>query len=631
MTESLSRTALRALKSRLSRSPETLVPPAFSELWTPRRFTVFYGGRSSAKSWSIARVLLVRAAERRLRVLCCREIQGSIKESAFRLLADQIRSLGLEDAFDIGADKITGKNGSEFFFEGLRYNASKIRSYEGVDIVWVEEAQTVSERSWEELIPTIRKAGSHFYISFNPMTPEDPVYVRFVASNRRDVFAKKVGFADNPFFSPEMEAERAWCEATDPDGYAHIWLGEPRTVSDALILKGKFFAEAFEPDPAWAGPFHGLDYGFASDPTAAVRCYIDDATRTLYVSREFWQLHLELDAMPAALEAAIPGISRHVVYADSARPESSSYLSRNGLPSVRSVEKWPGSVDDGIAYLRSFTRIVIDPCATHLLDECRRYSFKTDRLTGAPLPEPQDKHNHLIDALRYAMSPVIRNQSTGGYFNRSALLENGEAVAATPNPMLIFATAAVTDRPGSAVGAVIWSYAPYHGNHLTLMDWDVSEVSEACSDEWLDALFVRMAEIYQELRPHGGYPVRLRIEKGDLYNALASPVADSIMRVREHFENVSFDVMADDPDTLLAPTLEQRASALRTLVNGGAYVKIAPDAYSNQVTHRSSTTNHLIAQLAGFRPGADQPQELVAAFLHGCAIVHDPSKHGGAQ
>ena len=629
MTESLSRTALRALKSRLSRSPETLVPPAFSELWTPRRFTVFYGGRSSAKSWSIARVLLVRAAERRLRVLCCREIQGSIKESAFRLLADQIRSLGLEDAFDIGADKITGKNGSEFFFEGLRYNASKIRSYEGVDIVWVEEAQTVSERSWEELIPTIRKAGSHFYISFNPMTPEDPVYVRFVASNRRDVFAKKVGFADNPFFSPEMEAERAWCEATDPDGYAHIWLGEPRTVSDALILKGKFFAEAFEPDPAWAGPFHGLDYGFASDPTAAVRCYIDDATRTLYVSREFWQLHLELDAMPAALEAAIPGISRHVVYADSARPESSSYLSRNGLPSVRSVEKWPGSVDDGIAYLRSFTRIVIDPCATHLLDECRRYSFKTDRLTGAPLPEPQDKHNHLIDALRYAMSPVIRNQSTGGYFNRSALLENGEAVAATPNPMLIFATAAVTDRPGSAVGAVIWSYAPYHGNHLTLMDWDVSEVSEACSDEWLDALFVRMAEIYQELRPHGGYPVRLRIEKGDLYNALASPAADSIMRVRGHFQNIHFDVVADDPDALLGATLEQRASALRTLVNAGTYVKIAPDAYSKQVTHRSSTTNHLIAQLAGFRPGADQPQELAAAFLHGCAIVHDPSKDGG--
>ena len=228
------------------------------------------------------------------------------------------------------------------------------------------------------------------------------------------------------------------------------------------------------------------------------------------------------------------------------------------------------------------------------------------------------------------MSPVIRNQPTGGYFNRSALLENGEAVAATPNPTLIFATAAVTDRPGSAVGAIIWSYSPYHGNHLSILDWDVAEVSEACSNDWLDSLFARAAELYEALRPHGGYPVRLRIEKGDLYNALASPAADSIMRVRGHFQNIHFDVVADDPDALLGATLEQRASALRTLVNAGTYVKIAPDAYSKQVTHRSSTTNHLIAQLAGFRPGADQPQELAAAFLHGCAIVHDPSKHGGA-
>src|SRR5262249_6161140 len=163
------------------------------------------------------------------------------------------------------------------------------------------------------------------------------------------------------------------------------------------------------------------------DPSAAVRCYIDDDTRTLYVTHEYWELGTDIDALPGALESAIPGIGRHVVYADSARPESTSYLARNGIPTARSAEKWPGSVDDGIAYLRAFAKIVVSPSCKHLLDECGSYNFKTDRLTGVPLPDPEDKNNHLIDALRYALSPLIRNLPVGGYLSRSALLVDGEA------------------------------------------------------------------------------------------------------------------------------------------------------------------------------------------------------------
>ncbi len=263
--------------------------------------------------------------------------------------------------------------------------------------------------------PQARQLALH---SFNPMTKADPVLKRFVESTPPNAIVRKVSYRDNPFMSPEAEAERQWLERTDPDAYRHVWEGFPREVSDALILRGKYVAESFEVQQSWAGPYHGLDYGFARDPSAALRCYVDDETRTLYVTHEFWALGAEIDALPTSLEAAIPGISRHVVYADSARPESTSYVARNGISNARSVEKWPGSVDDGIAYLRAFSRIVIDPSCRHLLDECGSYSFKTDRLTSVPLPEPLDANNHLIDALRYALSPLIRNQPSGGYFAR---------------------------------------------------------------------------------------------------------------------------------------------------------------------------------------------------------------------
>jgi phage terminase large subunit len=386
----------RGLRGDQKRARETLVPPAFAVLWQVIRFIVLYGGRSAAKSWSIARVLLVMGHDQPLRVLCCREIQGSIRESAYRLLCDQIHALELDDFYEIQADRIIGRNGSCFFFEGLRFNASKIRSYEGFDVVWVEEGQNVSDLSLETLLPTIRKAGSRFFISFNPMTRDDPVLRRFVEGRRTDVLAKKVSWRDNPYLSSEALAEKDWLERTDPDAYRHVWEGEPRTVSDALILRGKYSVEEFEVSPGWAGPYHGLDYGFSRDPTAALRCFVDDDTRTLYITHEFWQLGCDIDALYIALEGAIAGIGRHVVYADSARPESTSYLARNGIPSVRSAEKWPGSVDDGIAYLRAFARIVIHPRCKHFLDECNTYSFKTDRLTGVPLPEPEDKNNHCL-------------------------------------------------------------------------------------------------------------------------------------------------------------------------------------------------------------------------------------------
>jgi phage terminase large subunit len=407
------RALARRLASALERSRGTLVPPAFQFLWQTVRYIVLYGGRDAAKSWSIARTLLVMAEGRPLRVLCCREIQGSIKESAYRLLADQVHLLDLVDAFSVGADRITGRNDSEFFFEGLRFNANKIRSYEGIDIVWVEEAQSVSERSWEELIPTIRKPASRFYISYNPMTDSDPVHARFIAQPRADVLARKVSWRDNPYHSAEMEAERVWLLKTDPDAHAHVWEGEFQTHSDAQVFKGKYSIEAFEPTQGWSGPYFGADWGFSSDPTALVKCWVHE--RSLCIEHEAYAVKCDLDKTPE-LFGRIDGSEREIIRADSARPETISYMKQHGFPRMEGVEKWKGSVEDGIAHLRSYERIVVHPRCTHTAQEMRLYSYKVDRLSGNVMADVVDKNNHCIDALRYACLPLIKRKG-GSYFD----------------------------------------------------------------------------------------------------------------------------------------------------------------------------------------------------------------------
>jgi phage terminase large subunit len=607
----------RKLSAELKRAPELLVPIAFQFLWTVTRFLVAWGGRASAKSWSIARILIVLAHEQPLRILCTREIQGSIKESAYRLLCDQIELLGLSAEFDIQADSISHKNGSRFFFEGLRYNSSKIRSYEAIDICWVEEAQAVSELSWETLLPTIRKPGSRFFISFNPMDQDDPVTRRFVDATPPGCIAKKVSYRDNPFFSAESEAERAWLEQVDPDAYQHVWEGFPRTSSDAQILRGKFTIEGFDIDPRWAGPYHGCDFGFSKDPSAAVRLFIDDDKRVLYVAKEFWKLGCDIDALPGALEEAIPDISRHVVHCDSARPETISYMSRNGIANARAAEKWPGSVDDGVMYLRSFAKIVIDPSCTHTIDEARSYSFKTDRLTGAVLPEVQDKHNHCIDAIRYALHTLIRNQAPGGYFSRAALLVNGQPA---DNPLCsqhIFSVLATTQRAGTAAGLVTFATSPSDmPPRVTVIDWAIGEIDEVLNIQWLEAAYKRMRTLATEWKVLSGWPELLvdPDEFGDSVFDLAASAFEMHQDIATVVNVTKIDRDASDPIL----TLDDRAQLVRSAVNGGQFVKIAQAPYSKQTTHRSTTGNHFVSQVLSYRPGAkDTPQELVAAFLLG--------------
>jgi len=280
-----------------------------------------------------------------------------------------------------------------------------------IDVAWVEEAERVSEASWNVLIPTIRKPGSEIWVTFNPDLDTDPTFRRFVVAPPPGAWVVKVSSHDNPWLPEELRAEREYLYRVDPDAAAHVWGGETRQATEAQILRGKWRVEPFEPLPTWDGPYQGADFGFAQDPTALVRVWHHD--RTLYVEHEAYRVGLELDHTAEHWLRHVPEADRYVTRADSARPESISYLKRHGFPRIEGVKKWPGSVEDGIAHLRAYEGIVLHPRCTHAADEARHWSYKVDRLTGDVLPDVVDAHNHVWDAVRYALAPRIRQRDAG--------------------------------------------------------------------------------------------------------------------------------------------------------------------------------------------------------------------------
>jgi len=387
------------------RRVDIAIAPKLEFLMRPARYKVAYGGRGSSKSWGFARALIARSMQKKTRVLCTREIQKSIRDSVHRLLGDQIESLGLGAYFQILQTEIRGPHGSQFLFAGLANTTiESIKSFEGVDVCWVEEAQTVSERSWEILIPTIRAAKSEIWVSFNPSEESDPTYQRFVQSPPPDAVVARVNWEDNPWFPAELAQEKDYLYSIDPEAAAHVWGGECRRVTDAQVLRGRYCVESFDPRPdLWDGPYQGIDFGFATDPSVLVRCWVFE--RRLYVEHEAYGLGVEIDHLPALFDA-IPEARKHLSRADNSRPETISYLVRVGY-NAAPCRKWSGSVEDGVEHMRSYEQIVIHPRCVHTAEEARLWSYKTDRLTGQVQPVLLDLHNHCMDALRYALEPVM--------------------------------------------------------------------------------------------------------------------------------------------------------------------------------------------------------------------------------
>jgi len=382
------------------------IPIAFKPLWKPYRYKVYYGGRGAGKSWSFALTLLLMGVKQKRRVLCTREVQGSMKQSVHKLLSQCIDLLKLGNFYRITRDAIFGKNGTEFIFHGLKHDPMQIKSLEGVDICWVEEAQKISNESWDILIPTIRKTGSEIWVSFNPNLETDPTYVKYVVNEQRDnALLVKVNYWDNPYFGAELKEELDYQKELDYDDYLHIWEGYCKTTSEAQIFKGKFAIEEFKA-PNDVVFYYGLDWGFSQDPTAVLRCYIID--RELYIDYESGGTQIELDSTYKLIDS-IPEAKRYTIRADSARPESISFVRRQGYK-IESVHKWAGSVEDGIEHIRSFRKVHIHTRCMETASEFVKYSYKTDRVTGDILPMIIDAHNHYIDALRYALQPMIKQK-----------------------------------------------------------------------------------------------------------------------------------------------------------------------------------------------------------------------------
>lgn len=394
-----------------------LLPWAVAILSVAMRFKVFWGGRGSGKSWMMARALVWLGAQGPLRVLCCRELQTSIRDSVLRLLSDQIDILGLGAWYDVGESFIRGKEGTraagtEFIFKGLHHNSKEIKSLEGIDICWVEEAQAVSEDSWRLLIPTIRKPGSEIWITFNPVNEDDPTYKRFVLNPPANASTLKVNWDMNPFFPEELREEMEHMRKTDPDGAAHVWDGECISRSDAQVYGGKWSIEAFEAQAGWHGPYYGIDFGFALDATAAVKLWVETngITRQLYVEHELYGVRIETVDLAPRLVNEVPGIAETISRGDCARPETISHLQRHGLPKHVPCQKWTGIQKDGIDYVRGFSKIIVHPRCKSTANEFRLYRYAVDRLSGQVLPKVVEANDHAMNAIVYALEPVIKGE-----------------------------------------------------------------------------------------------------------------------------------------------------------------------------------------------------------------------------
>lgn len=385
-------------------------PEKLQFLFDPMRYKVARGGRGSAKSWSFARALLILGLRKRLRVLCTREVQKSIKDSVLRLLADQIKLLRLEKYYRVMDNEIRGVNGTLFIFCGLSSQTTdQLKSYEGIDIVWCEEAQSISKRSWDVLLPTIRKPGSEIWISYNPELETDETHKRFSVNVPDNCQSVVVNYSDNPWFSDVLEKERLRCKEIDPDNYDNIWEGKCKpAVSGAIYYHeiekaqtGKQICNLpYDPmlkvhvvfDMGWND---AMTISLVQKLRSEVRIieYIEDSHKTLdHYSAELKKKNLNWG------KVFLPHDGNHKDY-------------KSGKSAVDIMQKlgWEVelvtnmSIEAGIKLVRmAFSQIFFDKDKTGRLIECiKRYRRVQSQSTGEFGQPLHDEYSHGVDNLRY--------------------------------------------------------------------------------------------------------------------------------------------------------------------------------------------------------------------------------------
>lgn len=408
-------------------------------LFDPHRYKVGYGGRGGVKSWSFARALLIQGFEKPLRILCAREIQNSIKDSVHTLLADQVKLLELEGFYKVQKNEITGANGTLIIFKGLsRLTATTVKSYEGVDRVWIEEANDVTRRSWDILIPTIRKEGSEIWVTFNPELDTDETWVRFIENTPEDAHIEFMSYDSNPWFPEVLERERQEFlrqverGARRQEDYDNIWGGKCKPAVEgaiypdevmAVMKSGRLCAVPYDPmlavhlifDLGWNDK---MAIGAVQTAASSVRFidYIEDSHRTYesYVNELLdkpYARKIKSLWMPHDAKAANPQTGKSSVEIMSALVKGKGI----GVDTIKDIGVKPGIE----AARQMFPRCYFDKGnCTPLFNRLRRYArtIGKDEEPGKP---KHDENSHGADMFRYAA--VAENKLTNESFERKRM------------------------------------------------------------------------------------------------------------------------------------------------------------------------------------------------------------------
>lgn len=425
--------------------------PILAVLRQEARNYLLSGGRSSAKSWSVAYWLLAEGARKPLRMLCVREVQHSIERSSAQLLRDLAMKHKCFDGWSWNQTEIRHKNGSSITFVGLsNVSRENLRSFEAVDLVWCEEAHALSAESLRVLLPTIRQEGSRLFFTYNPqIAPADPVEA--IVKPMPATVRVHVTFKDCEIFLSSVT--RAMIEHDRAHNFAlyeHVWEGLPLAFSESRVFKN-FSVQDFsyeelrlqweseetkEPLPSpdsffsadyskiireWrrkkvVGLLYGCDWGFAADPSAGVRCFYSPDGKRLFIEYEYYAIGTTVDKLPGELIKSLPAIEKAgQVRGDASRPELIKHVVAHGIPGMKACRKWKGSIEDGIQHLQSLEQIVVHPRCVNTIDELRVFSHLVDKHTGAILPELEDANNHLLDSVRYGAEDHVRPPEGYGY------------------------------------------------------------------------------------------------------------------------------------------------------------------------------------------------------------------------
>lgn len=377
----------------------------FEPLLKESRYKAAFGGRGSGKSHFFAENLIDYAVRKPgLRWACIREVQKSLNQSVKRLIEDKIEYLGVGHLFDVKDTVIKTPGDGIIIFEGMQnHTADSIKSLEGYDGAWVEESHKLSQRSLDLLRPTIRKVKSELWFSWNPEHEDDPIDTFFRGDEPPpDSVIVKANYHDNPLFPDVLKDEMEYDKKRDPDKYTHVWLGGYQKHSEARIFHN-WTVEEFD-IPKDAVLRQGADWGFSIDPTVLIQCFIEG--KKLYIPYEAYKLKCEINDTPS-LFLTVPESEKWPIIADSARPETISYLQKNGFPKIMPAIKGARSLEEGIEFLKSYD-IIVHPRCRHVIDELSNYSYKVDKQTDEVLPMIEDKNNHTIDSIRYACEGARR-------------------------------------------------------------------------------------------------------------------------------------------------------------------------------------------------------------------------------